>query len=639
MMKKESILKAYLPLIRKGECKKWQRVCIVSIFFMLCCTSIIAAQDIDKLMKLRIAQGYEETGEWESAVTLYEELYKSEPTNFTYIDGLQRSYTQIKEYDKAITVIRRWLTVQPRDINLMTSLGGLYYDSGNEATADSIWKAVLSTDTRNVQLYHLVANEMMEHRLYEQCIRMYLDARSMSKNDAMFADELGTLYIALQQYASATKEYLRLLETTQGQLSFVQSRISTYTSKPEALRVTLETVSTRIETSPDNIALRRLYAWLLMEDRNFHSALDQYQIIDHLSKANGYELYSFAQRLSQEHASRIAAEAFNKIITENKNPLLLPYARFGYAQALEEISAQTDMTISSLNIPPLTPETESLPTYQDALQLYESITSVNTIPDLVAQAFFRIGFIKFDKLFDLDGALAAFNRIKNLPQTSNILYDAVLKIGDVQIARNDLVEASKEFDRCAKIPLVQYQDQAAFKLAELEYFEAQFDSSLFLLKRFNVNLNTDLTNDALQLQYFIQENKETAPQALTEFAKADLLTHQRKYSESLTQFQDIIKRYPAALLVDDAMMKIGELHLRLRQPNEALATFRFIADSISLSILKDRAQFRIAEIYQSIINNKTMAIEAYEKLLTQFPNSLYAEESRKRIRMLRGDSI
>jgi TolA-binding protein len=359
--------------------------------------------------------------------------------------------------------------------------------------------------------------------------------------------------------------------------------------------------------------------------------LEQYRIIDRLSNAKGNELFNFAQRLHQERAYKTAAEAFKEIINEHKSPQLLPYARFGYARALEEQVVLTDTAAAS--------SSGSQPTYSNAIQLYESIAAEYANSELAAQSLYRIGVIKFEKLFDLDGALNAFNRLKNVPSTINISHDAVLKIGDIQIARNNLVEARKEYDRLSKISLVVYQDQAAFKLAELDYFEAKFDTALSTLKRFNTNLNTDLTNDALQLQYFIQENNTSAPQALTEFARADLLMRQRKYSESLVQFQDIVKHYSTALLVDDAMMKIGELHLLLKQLHEAITAFHFIADSIQLSILKDRAQLRIAEIYQTVLNNKAQAIEAYEKLLAQFPNSLYAEESRKRIRLLRGDNL
>ena len=601
---------------------------LVILNFTFCVFSL--AQDTDKLMKLRLAQGFEEAGEWERAVTLYEDLNTLEPANFLFLDGLQRSYTQIKEYGKAINVIRQWLVVQPADMNKITTLGGLYYDSGNEMAADSVWKSVIALDPRNAQIYRVVANEMLQHRMYDQCIRTYLDGRSMNKSDAMFADELGSLYAALQQYKLASKEYLRFIKASPEQLSLVQSRLSTFTAKPEGISAASEAVRDELKNSPDNITLHRLYAWLLSEERHYDIALEQYRIIDRLSHANGNELFNFAQRLHQERAYKPAAEAFKEIIDEHKNPQLLPYARFGYARALEELAVLSDTTASFL---------ESLPTYDKSIQLYESIAAEHANPDLAAQSLYRIGIIKFEKLFDLNGALNAFNQLDDVPSTPNISNDAILKIGNIHIARNDLAEARKEYNRLSKISFVVYQDQAAFKLAELDYFEAKFDSALSILKRFDTNLNTDLTNDALQLQYFIQENNTSAPQALIEFAKADLLMRQRKYSESLVQFQDIVKHYSTALLVDDAMMKIGELYLLLKRPHEAMRAFSFIADSIQLSILKDRAQFRIAEIYQTVLNNKAQAIDAYEKLLAQFPNSLYVEESRKRIRLLRGDNL
>jgi tetratricopeptide (TPR) repeat protein len=607
----------------------FEHILLLFILKAVICTFAFA-QDTDKLAKLRLAQGLEEAGEWERAAALYENLSTLEPNNFLFLDGLQRSYKQIKEYGKAINVIRRWLVIQPGDINKITALGGLYYDSGNEAAADSVWKSVIAIDPHNVQIYRVVANEMLEHRMYDQCIRTYLDGRSMSKNDAAFADELGNLYAALQQYASATKEYLRLIKTAPEQLSFIQSRLSVFTAKPEGISAASETVKDELKNVPDNISLHRLYAWLLSEDRRYDTALEQYRIIDRLSNAKGNELFNFAQRLHQEHAYKTAAEAFKEVMDGYKNLQLLPFARFGYARALEEQLALTDMAASS---------SESPSTYAIPIQMYESIAAEHANPDLAVQSLYRIGIIKFEKLFDLDGALNALNRIKDIPSASNIYNDAVLKTGDIHTARNDLAAARKEYDRLSIISLVQYQDQAAFKLAELDYFEANFDSALSILKRFNTNLNTDLANDALELQYFIQENNTSAPQALAEFAKADLLMRQRKYSESLAQFQDIVKHYAAALLVDDAMMKIGELHLFLKHPDEAMRAFHFIADSIQSSILKDRAQFRIAEICQNILNNKVQAIEAYEKLLAQFPNSLYVEEARKRIRLLRGDNL
>jgi tetratricopeptide (TPR) repeat protein len=597
---------------------------VLNILLFNCALS----QETEMVTKLRLATSFEEADEWERAVTLYEELYKSDPMNYTFLNSLQRSYTHLKEYEKAISLIRRWFIIHPRDLNLLTTLGGLYYDSGNEAAADSVWKSALSIDSHNVQSYRIVANEMMQHRLYEQCIKTYLDGRSISNTDVLFADELGALYAALQQYSSAAQEYLRLIKKRPEQLSFVQSRLSAVILKPEALRAVSEAVNAEVKASPETLALHRLYVWLLMEERRYDTALEHYRIIDRLSHANGNELYAFAQRLNQEHIPAAAAQTYEEILNSYDNNSLLPFARLGYARALEDMSAQADS---------LAPETQ--PSIQKALQMYESIAMAPGYSDLSAQALFRIGVIKFEHFFDLDDALMAFSKIKELPYHGNVAYDAALKIGEVYTARNDLASARKEFEKIAQLPLTLYQDQAIFRIAELYYFEAQFDTSLSLLKRFTINLNTDLSNDALQLQYFIQENKTSSLPALGQYTKADLFMRQRKYSESLNLFRNIIKQYPDAQLIDDALMKIGALYIHLKKPDEAIAAFQCITDSIHMSILKDKAQFRIAEISEYDLHNKVRALESYEKLLERFPNSLYAEQARKRVRILRGDAL
>jgi len=84
--------------------------------------------------------------------------------------------------------------------------------------------------------------------------------------------------------------------------------------------------------------------------------------------------------------------------------------------------------------------------YRGVLQLYESLAAERANPNIASQSLYRIGIIKFEKLFDLDGALSAFDQIKNLSQIVNISYDALLKIGEVQTTRNDLAKARSEYE-------------------------------------------------------------------------------------------------------------------------------------------------------------------------------------------------
>ena len=133
---------------------------------------LIPAQEIDIAARLRLAQSFEQSGDWERAAIVYEELYKRDPKNYVFFEGLRRSYTQVKKYDEAIGLVSGRLASQPKDPILTCVLGGLYYEKGEDSKADSLWKLVLAGDRKNAGLYRLVASQMMDHRLYDHAIQV-----------------------------------------------------------------------------------------------------------------------------------------------------------------------------------------------------------------------------------------------------------------------------------------------------------------------------------------------------------------------------------------------------------------------------------------------------------------------------------
>ncbi|MBF8248965.1 MAG: TPR REGION domain-containing protein, partial [Bacteroidetes bacterium] len=592
----------------------------------------------------RLAQSFEQSGDWERAAMVYEELYKRDPKNYVFFEGLRRSYTQVKKYDEAIDLVSHRLAWQPKDPLLTCILGGLYYEKGEDSKADSLWKLVLAGDRKNPGLYRLVASQMMDHRLYDHAIQVYLSGRQLGLDDDAFAEELGYIYASLQQYGAATQEFIRILKKSPDQLSTIENRIASFTMKQDGLKAATSVAKDEVRRTPHDVTLRSFLAWLSIEARDHESAYAQYRVIDSLRRAKGNELFNFAQRAMQERAFRVAARAFREIIDQQANPVILPQSRFGYARAIEELSMASDTAgefqrAEGVRETPAWPVSETQPSFTGAMALYGRIITEYAHSDLAAQAHFRIGLIRLENFFDLDGALVAFEAARKSAKSPNLLYNAVLKSGEVLLAQNKLDKAKNEYASLSHATLVEYQDRSAFALAEIDYFAGAFDSSLTRLGRLTSNMNHDLANDALQLQYFIQENKVSGSNALAEFAQMDLLARQRKNSEALAGFKEIARKHATALLVDDAMMRIAEIQLLQRQTTESLATFQKLVSETPTSILRDRAQFRIGEVYQNVVKDGAKAIEAYEQLLAKFPSSTYGEEARKRIRQLRGDAI
>ena len=63
---------------------------VAVLFLIINGTNLLLSQTPDLATKLRLAQGLEQSGEFERAATLYNELLSRDPSNYLYFDGLQR---------------------------------------------------------------------------------------------------------------------------------------------------------------------------------------------------------------------------------------------------------------------------------------------------------------------------------------------------------------------------------------------------------------------------------------------------------------------------------------------------------------------------------------------------------------------
>jgi hypothetical protein len=72
---------------------------------------------------------------------------------------------------------------------------------------------------------------------------------------------------------------------------------------------------------------------------------------------------------------------------------------------------------------------------------------------------------------------------------------------------------------------------------------------------------------------------------------------------------------------------------------EALGYYGDVLKFHGKDILADDALFRMAELTEIQLHDPVKALELYKQLLLEYKASLYATETRKRIRLLRGDAL
>jgi tetratricopeptide (TPR) repeat protein len=598
------------------------------------------AQNAGANNRFRLAQSYEQGGDFESATRLYKELLAAEPTNSVFFDGLRRSLLQLKRYDDAIGLIHHRLGSYPNDINLLCLLGSAQYQSGKEKEASASWEQAIALEPANANIYRLVANTLLENRLLDKTAELYRRARKECHDANLFTIDLAQLLSITMDYAGATEEFLRYLQQAPMQLGFVQSRMAQFTGKEEARGAALEVVRTAQRRS-DDVNLHRLLGWLLLEGKRFAEALEVYKRIDRLSNAAGVEIYSFAERAYKEGAYAVAAEAYREAISIPLALQRLPYAKFGYALCVKELSIQSDTSLNPTADGSFVPESQSR--YATAIDYFRKIIAEYPHTEFAGRSFYQIGTIQFEKYFDLDGALASFQSAEKSQSPSNsILFDVAIKVAEVLTAKGDTGQASLRLRSVVAAPNAtpDQQDEATYRLAELEYFGGNFNGALKNLEAISANLKANYANDALQLHSFLQENILTGEQGLKEFARADFLSKQNKFTEAVSAFQKVIEQNTQALFVDEGLMRIATLQTRSGRYADALATYqKLLAQFTESSIALDKAQFGIAQIYDYHLRDTANATAAYEKLLADYPASLLIDRARRRIRELRGDSL
>jgi tetratricopeptide (TPR) repeat protein len=180
---------------------------------------------------------------------------------------------------------------------------------------------------------------------------------------------------------------------------------------------------------------------------------------------------------------------------------------------------------------------------------------------------------------------------------------------------------------------------AALRLAELRFYREDYPGALEILADLVKNASSDAANDAIPLQLLIAEFRKTNPAGLKVYGAARLLRARRRDADALSLLDGAMKADTASPLLDRFSYMRGEILIGMKRADEAIAAFTLIIDRFPDSLLRDRAMFAAAGLYENAKEGRMQAIGLYERLLEKYPNSIHAGAARKRIRELRGDNI
>lgn len=243
-------------------------------------------------------------------------------------------------------------------------------------------------------------------------------------------------------------------------------------------------------------------------------------------------------------------------------------------------------------------------------------------------------------LNDPKGALAVYRQIQNDPIVGHRRPEMLLQMADCYVRLDDFDEAASTY--ASVIPEAvdpEHAETAAYKLAEVEFFRGDIDSALVLYQDMAEKYPRSLLADDAAGRYILL-NKHlmvgggTAVQLLGRMEWGLLAGDSAAVDSSASL---LIEDWGGGELAAEAYLGLADLAERSGRYPEAIQHLEKIVTGHRGDPRAPVALKRQGDIYVQRLSRPREAIERYETILTDYPNSVEAGEARRLAENLRRD--
>lgn len=605
----------------------WNRNSVTKSLLLLLCLAVAPCM-MGQQTNEQMASYYYQNKEYDKAIELYEPLYQR-TQNLYYYQMLYQSYVVLDDMKKARKLVEQRIKKYPRELALRVDLGQLYMAEGDKKRAEKTYNnAIESIGFDNKQIEDL-CQAFQSVGLEDWAIKTYQYARKKMNNNFLFVMELATLYERQGNYEAMMQEYFGLLDKEPRMMGSVQislQRALDQTSNPQLAEGLRRTLIDRIQKDPNNRTYLDMMIWFSLQQKDFAFAFTQAKAVDVRFPGQGEEtILQVAQIALNNGDFNTAYESYHYLVTKGKDGNFYFDARVG------ELKTKFERLDKNFYLAPKD--------YMALKSEYESALSelgkeLRTVPLMRDYAYLLAYYgnevqMASDLLYD----------VVEMPKlTNNIKSQTKLELGDLLLFAGAIWDASllySQVEKANKNDVV--GAQAKFKNAKLSYYNNDFEWAKSQLDVLRASTSKLIANDAMELSLLISDNMEedSTFEMLSRYAAADLMLYRNQLDSAWDAFNDITIRSLSHPLLDEVLMQKAKIRMKQGRYAEADSLLQQIVDFYAEDILADDAVMMIAEMNDSQLNNIERARSYYEKLILDYPVSLYVERARKRYNELK----
>ena len=576
----------------------------------------------------QLAAYYYDHGEYAQAAQLYENLYKQTDNKY-YYQRLLSTYIQLEQYRDATRLVERRRKNNSKDLYLYVDEGSIYLKQKQEKNAQKCFEKAIDAITSNLQPIPDLAMAFLSIGKPNYAALTYLKAREKTRNRQLYFNELVGVYQQMGNYKAMTDEYFDLLDHAPSMMHSIQ--ISMQRALQEAPDERLsdgvkQALVSRVQEHPENKTYLEMMIWFALQQKDFLFAMEQAEAVDaRFPDIGSSQLIRVAQIAQNNDDYAVAAIGYKKLINKGKDSPYYFDARVGELE-VEYAQINQNYTIDTKSLTEL--KEKYLAAFDELGKNEKTIPLMRNYATLIAYHG-----------NDAQSAVDMLDDALEIPRLKPQLRDEIkLELGDLLLFVGQTWDASllyMQVEKANKNDVLGAMGK--FKNAQLSYYNHDFEWSKSQLNVLRSSTSKLIANDAMELSLLISDNMEddSTYGMLEIFADADLMLYRNMLDSAWDAFENVSRHAMSHPLLDEVLMRKAQIRMKQGRYIEADSLLQRLVDFYPTEITADDALIMQAELNEEKLNNPQKALECYEKIMLDYPTSLYADQARKRYNILK----
>ncbi len=603
------------------------RAFFLTVILQIAVSGIIQADSTDEML----ANQYFREGEYEMALSLYEEIFEKNPSPVIYNNYLE-TLLIMEEFRRAERLVNDQINKNPDNIRFQVDLGMVYSRSGNERRERRHMEGLINGLRADQRQVIDLALAFESRGFFNRALETYYRGRELLGDRHPMHLRIAAIHEKRGDFRDMMVEYLDYLNEHKEEADRVRGLLQdAITNDPgfERNNALRRELLARTQSQPDNVLYAEMLLWLSLQQQDFRMAFMQARALDRRLQQEGKPVLEVAQLSTSNQNYSVAADAYQYLLNLGSENRYYLDALVGYLN-VRFLSVVSDYEYDTSDL--LDIEAEYMQAIEDLGIRASTVRLVRNLANL--QAFY---------LGKTDEAIRLLESTLDLPGVSQrVRGECRVELADILLLTGNVWDATLLYSQVDRLfrddPLAH---EAKYKNARLSFFIGEFDWAKAQLDILKAGTSRLIANDAMRLSLRIQDNLGVNgnPEPLIMFARAEQHVFMNKLDDAIAVLDSIHIRFPDHQINDDLLFARSLIMQKRNDYAASDSLLALVVERYPMGVLADEALFRRAELYHYYFEEHDVAMDLYRQLMLDYPGSLHTITARARFRILRGDII